>query len=155
MNLLLLTCFIVRIKPFVGLSLTIVSPDSPGDGDEDGSSSGSGDGGNWPPFDTLVSLVADRHTRYVLSYLESESESVADLDELVDRVAEREEAAGLATNSEERRRRVAIALHHERLPRLDDAALVDYDARSNTVRYWGDDRLPAALDAIDALDSEL
>lgn len=149
LNLSPLSRLTARIKRVVGFSLVIVSGDSPDDGDEDGPSSRSGDE-NWPPFDTLMSLVADRHTRYALTYLESESAAVADLDELVARVVEREAAAGLATDSEERRRRVAITLHHKRLPRLAATALIDYDARSKTVRYWGDDRLPEALEAFDS-----
>jgi hypothetical protein len=64
-------------------------------------------------------------------------------------VAEQEVEAELADDVTEHRRRVAIDLHHKSLPKLDDAAVLDYDARSHTIRYWNDDRIPAYLELFD------
>lgn len=153
MNLSMETCLTTRIILDCDMRLVIVSEDAADNSDgSDGPFSGAGArSDDWPPLDTLLSLLAERHTRYVLSYFESESARVATLDDLVDRVVEREAAEGLADDSEDRRRRVAIALHHKRLPELDDAAVADYDPRSKTVRYWGDDELADRLEAFEDL----
>lgn len=97
--------------------------------------------------DALVDALADRRTRYVVSALESRQENVVPLSDLVDDVAEREvQARASQDDSADHRKRVAIDLHHRSLPKLGDAAVLDYDPRSNTVRYWEDGRIPAYLE---------
>jgi hypothetical protein len=39
-----------------------------------------------------------------------------------------------------------VDLHHNHLPRLADAGVVDYDPRSKTIRTWGDDRVETCLE---------
>ena len=97
-------------------------------------------------LDTLFEILSKRRCRLVLSHLEAASVDVVELDDLVDHVVEREAAAGVAADTDDHRRQVAMALHHRHLPRLSVTALLDYDARSKTVRYWGDDRVAAYLD---------
>lgn len=146
----------VRIKPSVTLSLIIVT-DNTSDGgcDDDCPSSFNAGGLDDDPrsIDDLFDTIAKPRTRYVLSHLESISVNVVELDDLVDNVAEREVETGLAVDPEEHRRRVAIALHHNHLPKLAEAAVIDYDSRSKTVRYWGDDRIPACLELFDSSES--
>lgn len=98
--------------------------------------------------EVVVALLSNERTRYVLQYLESVSSDVVELDDLVDYVVEQEtdERTG---EPEEHRQQVAIALHHNRLPKLADEAVIDYDPRSNTVRYWGDGQIRAVLDLFD------
>ena len=36
---------------------------------------------------------------------------------------------------------IRVDLHHNQLPRLADAALIDYDARTQTIRQWDDPSL--------------
>lgn len=83
-------------------------------------------------------------TRYALQYYEAvlkffgtHSTAVATVDEL---------AAAVSDRQGESRREIAIRLHHATLPKLAEAGLIDYDARSTTARYWGieqGDRLTA------------
>jgi hypothetical protein len=100
--------------------------------------------------DALLGALANRRARYAVSWLESRSVDVIELDDLADGVAERELEAGLADDSGNHRQRVATLLHHKSLPKLDDAAVLDYDPRSNTIRYWNDDRIPAYLELFDS-----
>lgn len=100
-------------------------------------------------LDRLLETIADRRCRYVLAYFDSASVEVVDLDDLVDRVAEREAEEGTLgadVDGEEHRRRVAVALHHSKLPRLADESFLEYDSRSKTVRYRGGDGVGACLD---------
>ncbi|WP_435181695.1 DUF7344 domain-containing protein [Halorussus sp. AFM4] len=132
------------------------------------------------PVGDLFETVSDRRTRYVLAHLESLSVDVVDLDDVAEHVARRERAAdsagdpwtddtdveaedgtaddevgaarreGSGPDRERHRRRVAVTLHHNHLPRLDAAAVLDYDPRSRTVRYWGDDRVSTVLGLLEA-----
>lgn len=125
----------------------------------DSSDDGGGDGLPWSgpgpgrdddltvSVDTLFELLSKRRCRLVLSHLETTSVDVVELDDLVDRVVEREAAAEADDAIDDHRRQVATSLHHRHLPRLSATALLDYDARSKTVRYWGDDRVAVYLDA--------
>lgn len=130
---------------------------SGGDGDE---GCGNGDEGFPPPeptvprevvgetisLDTLFGLLSNERCRRTVATLHELPANVIELGELVDHVVEREAEA--SDGSEAHRQRVAVALHHRLLPKLSDAAVLDYDARSKTVRYRGDDRAAAYLDLL-------
>lgn len=90
--------------------------------------------------ESLVTLLADRRRRLVWAHVTTAAEDVFTLDELAEQVAawEREqrdgsEPAGLPA-PDDRHQRVAVDLHHRHLPRLADVGIVEYDARSRTVR---------------------
>lgn len=83
---------------------------------------------------TFSEAVVDRRPpRYyeaVRRYFRTHSTAVATLDDL---------AATIGDERDEPQRRVAIRLHHVTLPKLADAGVLDYDGRTNTARYRGDD----------------
>ena len=123
------------------------------DGDDDGDGfpwSGPGPAGDEEltiSVDTLFEILSKRRCRFALSHLEAAPVDVVELDDLVDHVVDREAAVGVPADVDDHRRQVAMTLHHRHLPRLSVTTLLDYDARSKTVRYWGDDRVAAYLDA--------
>lgn len=86
--------------------------------------------------DELLALLADRHRRTVLAYFLESTDDVASLRELSAEISEEYDG-----DDED----VWIRLHHSVLPRLDAAGVVDYDARSNTVRYRGHQKLEALV----------
>lgn len=91
--------------------------------------------------DDLLSVVADDRRRRVLRELSSKPDGVASVEELAESPASQD-----ATGDVEE-----IALHHAVIPALDEAGLVEYDARSRTVRYRSvpeAERLLAALDEL-------
>lgn len=51
------------------------------------------------------------------------------------------------------RDKLAIALHHNHLPKLGTIDTFDFDSRSETVRYDGDELLEALLEPISETDS--
>ena len=92
-----------------------------------------------PSLDTVFELLADRRRRYVLYCLAAAGENrVLTVEDVVDRVTEWEREWDDDRDSEraDRRERVRIDLHHDHIPRLADAGLVDYDARTGTIRNW-------------------
>ncbi|WP_225741162.1 DUF7344 domain-containing protein [Halorussus halophilus] len=85
-----------------------------------------------PEIDVLLEALADQQRRCILEQLVEADDGVATFSELIDRVL----ATSRGPNGS--RERVATSLHHRHLPKLADAGLVEYDARSETARYRGD-----------------
>lgn len=74
----------------------------------------------------LVTALTDRESRAVLAQFRDASDPVGTVDELAD---------AITANEDKDPELVALWLHHSTLPRLDDAGVTRYDARSNTARY--------------------
>ncbi|MFC4552087.1 MULTISPECIES: DUF7344 domain-containing protein [Halorussus] len=94
-------------------------------------------------LDHLLRLLADRHRRYTLYHLNATEFDVVTLDEVADYVAERDQQD---MEEQERMRdttheRIRMYLHHNHLPKLAEAGLIDYDARSQTIRNWSEPSL--------------
>lgn len=95
--------------------------------------------------DDTFELLSSRHCRYALYCLREHSS--IELGELATKVAAREAGGTGDEMSEEERERLATALHHKHLPKLDGMGIVDYDERSETIRFWGcPDHLKEHLD---------
>ena len=91
--------------------------------------------GNELSIDRMFALLSNRRRRYVFYCLNS-ANAVVELDDLVDQIVEWEREWDGETDEAPSRHRenVGITLHHNHLPRLADTPLIDYDARSRTVR---------------------
>lgn len=83
-------------------------------------------------LDRLLNLLTDRRRRFTLYYLRETDADVVTLDEVTDHVATWE--AEWKGSTGETRKRICTSLHHNHLPRLAEAGLIEYDARSQTVR---------------------
>lgn len=96
-----------------------------------------------PSLDRIFDLLGGRRRRYVLYYLNETDADVVTLDDVTERVVKWERTwNGRDDRSrDEHRERTRVALHHNHLPRLADAGLVDYDPRSHTVRSWDEPSL--------------
>ena len=92
----------------------------------------------------LFDLLADRRRRFALAYLADAADGAVTFEALAEAVAARE-CEGSGVVPDDRRTDVEVSLHHNHLPRLADAGLVEYDRGTGTVRYRGNDRLDARL----------
>ncbi|MFC4551353.1 MULTISPECIES: DUF7344 domain-containing protein [Halorussus] len=135
--------------------------DASGSDDRDASPAGSDASGDvvHDRLDETFELMSNRRCRYALYHFDSASVDVFDFEELVDAVAawERETDAADVERGEtdaadaeaktdgNHRQAVAVALHHDCLPRLVDFGAVEYDPRSKTIRYYGSDDLTPYL----------
>ncbi|MFC4449415.1 DUF7344 domain-containing protein [Halorussus aquaticus] len=89
-------------------------------------------------LDATFELLAHADRRVILRYLRDAPGESATRDELADHLAsERAEQSGERPD----RDRVLSTLHHVHVPKLVDAGVADYDARTGEIRYWGSDRL--------------
>ena len=82
-------------------------------------------------LDQLFEVLADGKRRQLLAYLVETDDDVAAFSELIEHVAD--DSDGESSDNE----RIAVGLHHTHLPKLADADLVEYDPRSEVVRYRG------------------
>lgn len=90
-------------------------------------------------LDTAFDVLHDARRRYLLYHLVSIEEDVVELEAAADAVFDYEtEDSGTDRSSRED---VAIALHHNHLPRLAKTRILDYDRRQGTIRVTGDDEL--------------
>lgn len=91
-----------------------------------------GDGGI-TSLDEVLDCLTSSKRRILLYYLQDND--IADVDELVDQVAAREEDVSPEEVTADHRQRVETQLVHTHLPKLADAQFIEYDRRSSTVRY--------------------
>ncbi|WP_313694337.1 winged helix-turn-helix domain-containing protein [Halorarum halobium] len=92
--------------------------------------------------DVALELLADRTRRRILRHLVEKEDGAISVRELVDRMA-LDGPGEPAVNAPGERLRVE--LHHVHLPKLRGAGVVEFDARSGTIRYQGGDALDALL----------
>jgi hypothetical protein len=86
----------------------------------------------------LFEALSHQYRRFVLYYFIEEGTEVADLADLVSHVAELDENVSEPSEQECERLRTELDVIH--LPRLAEVGPVEYDRRSQTVRY---ERLPS------------
>lgn len=91
-----------------------------------------------PSLDQVFELLSNSRRRYALYYLTDQSDGVATLETLTEHVVALEQRLGTVngTHTTDRHTSVRTALTHTHLPKLEDAGVLDYDRRSETVRYW-------------------
>lgn len=96
--------------------------------------------------DATLEILAQRERRYILSYLADSSEEIASTDELVEHIVQAEtERMDEVPN----RDHLESSLYHIHLPKLTDTGLLEYDPRSQQLRYWGDERLEKWLECVE------
>lgn len=101
--------------------------------------------------DAILSLLADHQRRDLLRHLIESPEQTATLEECVQHILQREEErTGQCPGHEQ----VETALHHIHLPKLEQTNILEYDSRSQVLRYRGHERLEAWLDRIEAGESD-
>lgn len=98
-------------------------------------------------LDDVLDLLADHHRRYTLYYLVSTDAEVLDYDQVCEYLAN-------DCPTEEDVQEQRVLLHHKTLPRLAEAGVVDFDSRSETIRYRGADDLAALVDLLVAAETD-
>ncbi|WP_226480518.1 DUF7344 domain-containing protein [Natrinema amylolyticum] len=78
------------------------------------------------PSNTIFELLYDEHRRYALYYLSRRVGAIS-LEDLVDRIADREDA------DRDGIERIAVTFHHNHLRKLIDSKVLRYDADAGTI----------------------
>lgn len=98
----------------------------------------------------MLEVLSDRRRRYVLYYLTTVSNGVAELDELATQLRRWERAADDEV-PDDHHARIVASLHHVDLPKFAEAGVLEFDPRSDVVRYRGDDDHEAILELVVAM----
>lgn len=95
----------------------------------------------------LFEVLTDHRRRYVLYYLDETDNEVVSLDELTEQLCywEREWDDQMDKPRSKHEEDIRIDLHHAHLPQMADSGVIEYDARSETVRNRIDDSLLEAV----------
>jgi len=88
-----------------------------------------------PMIDEVFGLLADWRRRAVCRYFVESTTSTAEVNTIATAVAQR--GMGRAGITDTEMSAVREALVEEHLPHLDRAGVLDFDERSESVRYWG------------------
>lgn len=102
-------------------------------------------------FDTVLELVSAPRRRVLLYHLKDCEACAIDVDDLVDRVYEREQAVPVREPAASRDV-LEASLVHVHLPKLDSAGLVDFDADESVVHYHGNPAVESCLDYVETLE---
>ncbi len=94
-------------------------------------------------LDATFDALADAERRMILHYLTDAADHEATVDELVSYITQQE---ANHTGELPSRDSIEMRLHHIHLPKLVEVGLVEYDARTEQLRYWSDDRLETWLE---------
>ena len=96
-------------------------------------------GGGITSIDEVLECLTSSRRRSILYHMQDNE--VEDIDELATQVAAWEDAVAPEKVTADNRKRVETQLVHTHLPKLADAQFVEYDRRSDTVRYREPPRL--------------
>ncbi|MDS0276788.1 hypothetical protein NDI85_03210 [Halomicroarcula sp. S1AR25-4] len=94
------------------------------------------------PDAECIDLLSSNRRRILLRALCDAEEREHSLETLAATVAQTEQGTDLGDVATHR---IGVSLHHVHLPRLDDADVLDYDRETNTVRFYGSDRIETWL----------
>jgi hypothetical protein len=97
-------------------------------------------------IDNRFSLLNRYERRCVIRFLQESEEGSASFDDIVNHLRERNPTA-------DDRDKVDISLQHTHLPKLATIGAVEYDSRSETVRYHGDELVEALLETTPETDA--
>ncbi|WP_438267096.1 DUF7344 domain-containing protein [Haladaptatus salinisoli] len=89
-----------------------------------------------PTFDALFEILANQQRRHSLYHLSKLNGATITLSALIDVLLQ-----SITTT----RTQLRLNLHHRHLPKLADYNIIEYDQRSQTIRYHGNDRLESLL----------
>ena len=92
----------------------------------------------------VVGLLRHKQRRAIIRYFNQKTADCTSVDDLVEYLASSDSKRGATSVGHSER--ITIGLLHNHLPRLADAGVLEYDQRSETIRYWGDSRLETLLE---------
>lgn len=96
-------------------------------------------------LDSIFTILAQHERCDLLSFLADSSEEAVPIDEVVEYMVQSEtERLGEVPN----RDHLELSLYHIHLPKLTDTGVIEYDSRSQQIRYWGNEMLEEWLERI-------
>jgi len=91
-------------------------------------------------IDRRFALLKQYERRCLVDFLQQTEAGHAPLDDVVSHLQKQEQTP-------DDRKKIATALRHRHLPRLNSTDMLEFDWRSGTVRYHGDELVEALLES--------
>lgn len=110
-------------------------------------SSGQGTDSGTESYDELLRALADPRRRAVVEYFVDGPSSDAELALLAECLCS-VETSRPDQATENHRREIAIGLHHNHLPKLDDLGLLEYDPDRRRASYRDDSEVEALVESL-------
>lgn len=104
--------------------------------------------------DRFIQILADPRNRMILRHLNS-VEGPLGVTQLADALLQQENTLVSSPEYEEGLEQTRISLHHHRLPKLDDAGLVEYDPKANVISDPAPLEMSAEWQDMDTIDDLL
>lgn len=104
-----------------------------------------------PFIDSVFDALADWRRREICLFFSDGDVNTATVDELA-LLLEACEPAGVEVDRERTHEDIVTDLAERHLPRLDAAGVIDFDERSQTVRYWGQPTVEKWLEHVTAVE---
>lgn len=101
-------------------------------------------------IDAVLELLANKERRMLLAYFLENDDTDVDVEELVKYIMARK---AKRTGNQPGHDQVYTALMHIHIPKLADVGLIEYDERSEHLRYWGNALLEDWLKRIQQADA--
>nr|WP_317176075.1 hypothetical protein [Halovivax sp. KZCA124] len=96
-------------------------------------------------LDAILDILANERRRALLEYLWEEPDNSGSFEEATRyTIAKIGRKRGVQPNHDD----ILVDLHHRQLPKMVDAGVIDYDIRSQSIRYHENERLEEAYEKI-------
>ena len=96
-------------------------------------------------LNAMLELLTHHHRRELLQFLDDAPDHATSIDDVVAHLIEKDTEW---TGTRPAHNEIEAQLYHVHLPKLTEAGVIEYDARSKELRYWDNDRLEALLDSL-------
>lgn len=100
-------------------------------------------------LDAILDILANHRRRALLEYLWEQPESVGSFEEATEHTILR---VGQKQGAQPNHDDVQVDLQHHHLPKMADAGVLEYDIRSQTIRYHENERLETAYERVTDLE---
>lgn len=100
-------------------------------------------------LDAILDILANPRRRAVLEYLWDQPDNVGSVEEATKHILLKESRK---TGSQPSPDAIQASLLHQQLPKLADASLIEYDIRSQTIRYFENKRVETAYERVQDLE---
>ena len=99
-------------------------------------------------LDALLDILANERRRFLLEYLWDQPDDVGSFEAATKHtIAKLGRKRGYQPNHDD----IQVDLQQHHLPKLADAGVIEYDVRSQTIRYLGNERLETLYERIQDL----
>lgn len=102
-------------------------------------------------LNAMLELLTHHHRRELLRFLTDAPDHATDIDDVVTHLIEKDSEW---TGARPAHNEIEAQLYHVHLPKLTEAGVIEYDARSKELRYRDHDRLEALLDSLQSFKKE-